>query len=283
MNAMAAIWARDTPWRQGHILSADANQALGLVHPETPELTCVVVISHDCDLANDALQIEPAVEVIVGRRVPKGDGNYFWAKAPRTLHVDVLRNDLSAVVELVATAKSTIPKQALATFLPDTTYSFPGKSLSSLRSWLGVRYNRAAFPDPFVNCLSQSKTDKRLAKIIEPVGNLLSAVYFDVDGGEEIDHSDGSSYGLKIVLAYPPGDDPEQTAEEVEKLAGSIDDLFVKKHFDDDIGRWRGIALKACIPISEDDLPVSKARLLTQWRLEYMTLKADEEQPDTPV
>ncbi len=30
--------------------------------------------------------------------------------------------------------------------------------------------------------------------------------------------------------------------------------------------------------ISEDDLPVSKARLLTQWRLEYMTLKADDEQ-----
>jgi len=276
---MTAIWARDTPWRQGHVLTAEAIQALGLSHPETPDSTCVVVISHDCDLANDALQIEPDVEVIVGRHLPKGDGNYFWAKAPRRLHVDVLRNGTAAVVELVATAKHLIPKQALAAFSPDAAYSFPGKSLSALRSWLGVRYNRAAFPDPFVDRLSQSKVDKRLAKIIEPVGNLLSAVYFDVDGGKEIDHSDGSPYDLKIVLAYPPGDDPEQTADDVVKVETAIEDLFEEKHFDQTTGKWNGIALKACMAISEDDLRVSRARLLTQWRLEYMTLKADEEQP----
>ena len=279
---MAAIWTRDTPWRQGHLLTAEAIKALGLSHPETPDSTCVVVISHDCDLANDALQIEPDVEVIVGRHLPKGDGNYFWAKAPRTLHIDVLQNDIAAVVELVATAKRFIPKQALAAFSPDPAYSFPGKSLSALRSWLGIRYNRAAFPDPFVDRLSQSKVDKRLAKIIEPVGNLLSAVYFDVDGGQEIDHSDGSPYELKIVLAYPPGDDPEQAADEVEKLEADIQDLFSKKHFDQATGKWNGVALKQCMSISEDDLRVSRARLLTQWRLEYMTLKADEGHPGAP-
>lgn len=282
MDGMAAIWTRNTPWRQGHVLTAEAIQALRLSHPETPDSTCVVVINHDCDLANDALQIERDVEVIVGRHLPKGDGNYFWAKAPRTLHVDVLQNDIAAVVELVATAKRLIPKQALAAFSPDAAYSFPGKSLSALRSWLGVRYNRAAFSDPFVDRLSQSKVDKRLAKIIEPVGNLLSAVYFDVDGGKEIDHSDGSPYELKIVLAYPPGDDPEQAADEVEKLEIKIADFFEKKHFDQATGKWNGIALKACMSISEDDLRVSRARLLTQWRLEYMTLKADEEQPGAP-
>ena len=282
MDGMAAIWTRDTPWRQGHVLTVEAIQALGLSHPETPDSTCVVVISHDCDLANDALEIEPDVEVIVGRHLPKGDGNYFWAKAPRTLHVDMQQNDTAAVVELIVTAKRLISKQALAAFSPDTAYSFPGKSLSALRSWLGVRYNRAAFPDPFVDRLSQSKVDKRLAKIIEPVGNLLSAVYFDIDGGKEIDHSDGSPFELKIVLAYPPGDDPEQAADEVEKLEIQITDLFEKKYFDQATGKWNGVALKQCMSISEDDLRVSRARLLTQWRLEYMTLKADEEQPGAP-
>ena len=232
MDGMATIWTRDTPWRQGHVLTADAIQALGLPHPETPDSTCVVVISHDCDLANHDLQVEPNVEIIIGRHLPEGNGNYFWAKAPRTLHVDVLRADTPAVVELIATAKALVPKNALAAFAPDTAFSFPGKSLSALRSWLGVRYNRAAFPDPFVDRLTQSKVDKRLAKIIEPLGNLLSAVYFDVDGGKEIDHSDGSPFELKIVLAYPPGDDPEQAADEVEKLEAAIEDLFSKKHFD---------------------------------------------------
>ena len=275
---MAAIWTRDTPWRQGHLLSPVAALAVERSHPESPDLTCVVVISHDCDLANDALQIEPNVEVIVGRRVQKGDGNYFWAKAPRTLHIDAQHGDFEAVIELVATAKQTIPKQVLAAFPPDTSYALPGKSLSALRSWLGVRYNRAAFPDPFVTRLSQFKVDKRLAKIIEPVGNLLSAVYFDVDGGKEIDRSDGNPYELKIVLAYPPGDDPEQAADDVEKIETAITNLFEEKYFDQGSGKWNGIALKQCMSISEDDLPVSKARLLTQWRLEYMTIKADDDQ-----
>ncbi|MCC7310583.1 MAG: hypothetical protein IT510_04985 [Sulfuritalea sp.] len=279
---MATIWTRDTPWRQGHVLTAEATQALGLSHPETPDSTCVVVISHDCDLANHDLQVEPHVEIIIGRHLPEGNGNYFWAKAPRSLHVDGLRDDAPTIVELVATDKGAVPKEALAAFTPDTSFSFSGKSLSALRSWLGLRYNRTAFPDPFVNCLSQFKVDKRLAKIIEPVGNLLSAVYFDVDGGMEIDHADGSPYELKIVLAYPPGDDPEQAADEVEKLEFEIADLFEKKHFDQATGKWNGIALKQCMSISEDDLPVSRTRLLTQWRLEYMTLKANEKQLGAP-
>ena len=93
---MTATWTRDTPWRQGHLLTTEAALALGLSHPESPDSTCVVVISHDCDLANDALHIEPDVEVIVGRRLQKGDGNYFWSKAPRTLHIDTLHNGIGA-------------------------------------------------------------------------------------------------------------------------------------------------------------------------------------------
>lgn len=279
---MAATWTRDTPWRQGHALPRKAIQTLGLFHPDTPDSTCVVVISHDCDLANDDLQIEPNVEVIVGCHPKKGVGNYFWAKAPRTLHLDALHGDTPIVIELIATAKQLVPKQILAAFTPDTAFSFSGSSLSTLRSWLAVRYNRAAFPDPFVDRLSQFKVDKAFSKLIEPIGKHLSAVYFDVDGGKEIDHSDGSPYNLKIVLVYPPGDDPEQTADEVEKLEASIEALFSKKYFDSTAGVWKGIAMMTCMSISEDDLTVGKTKLLAEWRLEYMTLKADDEQPGTP-
>jgi hypothetical protein len=278
MGGAEATWTRETPWRQGHLLTPEAALAFRFSHPESPDSTCVVVISHDCDLANDALPIEPDVEVIVGRRVQKGDGNYYWAKAPRTLHIDTVHNGSGAVIELVATAKRLIPKKELASFIPDKSYALPGKSLLALRSWLSVRYNRTAFPDAFVNRLSQFKVDRRLAKIIEPVGNLLSAVYFDVDGGQEVDRTDGSPYDLKIVLAYPPGDDPEQVADDIEKIEIAVTTLFEEKHFDQGTGKWNGIALKQCMSISEDDLTVRKARLLTQWRLEYMTIKTNEDQ-----
>ncbi len=82
---------------------------------------------------------------------------------------------------------------------------------------------------------------------------------------------------MKIVLVYPSGDDPDQAANEVEKIETAIRNLFEEKHFDQNSEKWNGIALKQCMSISEDDLPVSMARQLTQWRLEYMTIKADDD------
>ncbi len=63
-----AEWTRDTPWRQGHLLGADAISALGLSHPFVPENTAVVVATHDCDLAQ-VPKGEPCVEVILGRAI----------------------------------------------------------------------------------------------------------------------------------------------------------------------------------------------------------------------
>ena len=269
MEGLAATWSRTTPWYQGAILTIEAAQTLRLSHPGSPGSTCVIVISHDCDLANDALQIEPDVEVINGCRVDKGDGNYFWAKSPRTLHLKARHNDVDVVIELVATAKQLISKQSLARFSPDTAYSLSNPMLSALRSWLCARYNRSAFPDPFVNFLSESRVDKHLAKIIEPTGDLLSAVYFDCSGD--------APYKLKIILAYPPGDNPEKTYNDVEQIRKRITELFEKNFYNQKSDEWNKIALDQCISISEDDLRVSQTRLLVEWRLEYMTIKADDE------
>lgn len=277
MSEAPQIWMRDTSWRQGSVLTAGAIESLGLVHLSPDAQICVVVISHDCDLANDDLQREPDVEVIIGRHPLQTDGNFLWAKAPRTLHVGALCDGVEIPVELIATDKRFIPKKLLAAFEPDARYMFSGKSLSVLRSWLGVRYNRGAFPDPFVNKLSEFRTDKKIVQAIRPMAGLLSAIYFDVDDGREVAHTNGSPYLLKIVLVYPPGEDPDQVAVDVESLEDSISKLFTITYFDKATGVWDGIALVACMSISEDDLTVSQARQLTQWRLEYMTLKEAEE------
>ena len=84
-------WSRETPWRQGHVLCAKARVALELRHADA-DATCVVVISHDCDLASDDLDAEPHVEVIIGRVVSAPNGNFSWGKAPRTLHLPMQRN-----------------------------------------------------------------------------------------------------------------------------------------------------------------------------------------------
>lgn len=244
----------------------------GLENDRDAAATCVVVISHDCDLANDDLSAEPGVEAIVGRTVAALNGNFAWAKAPRTLHATAKREDQALAIELLATRKVTLPKDQLAAFEPDPSIRLD--SVEVLRSWLSSRYRRAAFPDTFVNRMGETKATERLAKIVEKYGATLSFVYFTVDAGEIVERAAGDPYDLSIVLVYPPGKEPDATAEIADKAATELD-TALRSCFAKD----KAIALNRCFAMSEDDLPVSKARELQQWRLEHMTFRATKPQP----
>ncbi|WP_315761446.1 hypothetical protein [Bradyrhizobium sp. SZCCHNS2005] len=273
MEEVQPQWSRETPWRQGHVLCAKARAALELHHTDA-DATCVVVISHDCDLASDDLHAEPDVEVIIGRVVSAANGNYSWGKAPRTLHLPMQRNGATVTVELVTTSKRLVPKSTLASFEPDGAFALDANGLDVLRSWLSSRYKRAAFPDAFVRRMDKTGVSKRLAKKLEPRGALISFVYFNLDGGQVLERPDGEPYELSIVLVHPPGDDPEASAEAADDLAEDV-----KEDCEAKLADKKQIIVKSCIAISEDDLPVSRARTLTHWRLEHMTLRADGNHP----
>lgn len=272
------LWTRETKWRQGHVLPSCATEHFGLSNATDAAATCVVVISHDCDLANDNLGVEPDVEVIVGRIVDKPDGNFSWGKAPRKLHYTGIRAGAPVTFELASTDKRSLPKAQLAPFDPSVEFAIDGTNLSVLRSWLASRYNRAAFPDTFVNRMKELKADQKLAKTLEGHGGLISFVYFDLDGGTNVERAQGDPYRLSIVLVYPTGEDAAESGDKADALAEQVGDL-VQGRLD---GHADRIILEVCFAVSEDDLPVSRARLLTQWKLEHMTLKANEEQPGPP-
>ena len=130
VEAQPTQWIRDTRWRQGSVLPAAAVERLDLHHPTEGSTTCVVVISHDCDLANDNLGVEPDVEVIIGRCINKEIGNFTWGKSPRTLHYTVTCAGAEQFVELVSTGKCYLAKNDLAQFEPDDRYSLNGKALA---------------------------------------------------------------------------------------------------------------------------------------------------------
>jgi hypothetical protein len=266
-------WSRETPWRQGHVLCAKARAALKLRHADA-DATCVVIISHDCDLANDDLNAEPEVEVIIGRVVSAANGNYSWGKAPRTLHLPMQRDGTTVTVELNATSKCLVPKITLAGFEPDSGFALDDKGLAVLRNWLSARYNRAAFPDAFVRRIRNTKVDETLARQLKPHGTLISFVYFDLDGGQVRERPDGEPYELSIVLVYAPGDDEETAADAADELAQALKESCEARLIDK-----KQINIKNCIAISEDDLRVSRARVLSHWRLEHMTLRADGDHP----
>ena len=80
-----AAWDRDTPWRQGHVLTSESSVALGLVPADHAESAFTVVISHDCDLAQSP-EAEPLVEVILAKRIGAPNGNFTHAKNSRRRH-----------------------------------------------------------------------------------------------------------------------------------------------------------------------------------------------------
>lgn len=269
-------WTRDTPWRQGHVLHARAAAALGLKNAVDEGATTVVVISHDCDLAVDNLDVESHVEVVVGRSVAAPNGNFTWGKAPRTLHLPMVCDGEGVTIELVSTNKFSIPKKELASYEPDPAFGLDGKQLEVLRSWLSTRYRRSAFSDAFVDRMAATKLDKKLAKALEPHGGLISFVNFDIDAGAVVERPAGDPYTLSIVLVYVPGDDPDASAEAAEKVVEAVEGICEER-----LKAGTDIVLKRCMCISEDDMPISQARVLMQWRLEYMTHKA-EDHPGPP-
>ena len=147
-----------------------------------------------------------------------------------------------------------------------------------LRNWLASRYQRAAFPDSFVDRMKATKAEVKLGKKIEMHGAAISFVYFDLDHGAMNERAEGDPYELSVVLVFNPKNDPVSAADAADAVALEIEQVLQSCFKDGSL-----IHLNTCFAISEDDLPVSQARVLSQWRLEHMTLRAQDDQLGSPV
>jgi hypothetical protein len=274
-----AGWDRRTPWRQGHVLAAETVIVLHLVPDVDLASTVVVVVSHDCDLAQDP-GTEPSVEVIVGRRVNVADGNFTHGKNPRRLHLSAVETGAAMCVELTATARQSIPKEHLARHLPNATISIDAASRNTLQRWLAARYRRSAFPDDFDNYLVEKDIPHRLARILGPQGNHIVAVFFDVDeGGERAHESADDPFTLSIDLLYSTDTDPVAAEAAATKAAVEITPVFRERYFNNKAQRWSAIELLHCTPISDEALTYAMSLRLKRWNGDYISLRADPVQP----
>ena len=270
-------WSRHTPWRQGHLLPPDAIAALGIVHSDSAE-PVVIAISHDCDLAQ-LPEKEPDVEVIVGRQISVLDSRNTHAKSFRKLHL-TFKGDDEFFAEFVITAKTSIPKENLVGFAPITDRTLSPSERTTLQLWLASRYRRSAFPDEFERRLTENKLDKKISKAMELHGSTISAVFFDVDEGQDLSHSgEDDVYLLDIYLLHP--DEPDFQAAEATaiKAKGAIEKAFKDKLFDSRTGTWRNVELRYVEVISETTLTYQQSKFLKKWRLDYISLGSAPQQP----
>jgi len=271
-------WTRETPWRQGLLLTDEAIGALGLAHPAFPKCTVAIVASHDCDLVQ-VVDKEPKVEVVVGRRIDRSDGNYTHAKNSRTLHIDIEGHE-PIVAEFVATDKQSLQKSLLVDFVPAAGRRLSPASKATIQRWLASRYSRAGFPDEFQRRLVvETKLADRIAKAVKPHGKLITAVLFDVDDGEDQSRAGPDDvYILDITLLHSV--EPDQNAAELaaDTAVQFIREAFEKKLLDATSGRWQQIELRYCDVMSEEALSYRQFTLMRRWRFDYISLAAEPQQ-----
>lgn len=279
---MAGAPRTDTTWRQGHVLTTESARALGLTLGDSADNSVVVVISHDCDIACDSA-VEPQVEVIVGQQVTRIGGDAH-AKTARRLHLAFDANGTDLPVELHATRKAKLPKDALLQHKPRDDLRLPPANLLTLQTWLAARYHRAAFADEFEARLKAkpARLDRKIVKAMDVAGEHVLAVLFDVDDGEEANRQvPEDTYRLRIVILYDSQKDEPAAYAEARKAASYIEDAFEAALFQD--GEWRDIQLLSCDAVSDEAMTVAQSHRFKRWRLDYMSLEDEPQQAMLPT
>ncbi|MFH0298069.1 hypothetical protein AAFX91_12665 [Bradyrhizobium sp. 31Argb] len=272
-----AIWDNDTKWRQGHFLPRQALLEANLVNDHDATTAIAIVISHDCDLAHSA-DTEPMVEIVVGQRLTKSDGNYTFAKNVRKLHLHCSSGSRSSLVEIAATAKISISKAVLANHEPDTETALTYEELVVLQRWLVARYQRSAFANEFNRRLRATGVEDGLRALTTKYGRYLRAIFFDVDEGREVERTDEvDAYDLVVILLYDTDNDPNEAKAKADEARLAIEQLFAGKCRQG--WAWNNIELRSCEVMADRALSFRDALSFKEWRAEHVSLKAKPPQP----
>jgi hypothetical protein len=284
-----AQWERDTPWRQGQLLTSEAIAALDLGGNPLPQDIAAVVISHDCDLAQ-SIETEPYAELIVGRYVDNAHGSFTHCKNLRRLHLDCTAGPTPKTIELQVSNRTAVPKAtsgapSLSDHVPSDNVAMTYRERRILQRWLAARYERASFPDEFDRRLrDETGVAERISAALKDSGNDIAALFFDVDAGREIvKKTKQETYELSITMVYSTTVDPAKAERTANDAANRIKEIFARrcrsKDKDGNPGPWFRIELIDVDVISDEALTYAQSQLFVRWHADHISLRTDPLQP----
>jgi len=276
---------RDTDWRQGDLLTQETAAKLTAQNSAVGEAHRVVVITHDCDLPNDS---ETSVEVIVADVLGAPNPQFSYAKNPRKLHLGYeVAGGQPVVVELRHAERHIVPKCEFEKHAArDGHASLPVDAKRALKQWLASRYGRPAFPNAFENRLrkvvsKKNSVERQIGKILEPEAKYLVGLFFDLGEQRSAEVSVGEPYALSISVVYDATEGGTQARQSAEKVADQLRELFEQAYGKPDTATE--IALDACEAVADTSITLADLRRVDQWRLEYISLGADDHGDFLPV
>ncbi len=263
-------WYRDTVWRQGSVLAQRDFQAVGLT--DAPDADLAITISHDCDIANDNLDVEPAVEFIFARILEECDGNCTNGKNPRTLHLNYIYGETSVFIELLASKRFILEKNILQTVQPEEFYRLTSHSRRILQSWLAARYRRHALPNSLVDRL------RVVFAHIEKKGKQNSSgilsFRLSYDPEDELPPEEPYELWLNVVYVADKAEYSAIAKEIAQNLKAEFPNLLEKTK---DFGT---VILCRCEAVSEMEFTLHDMRDTVEYHLEHLSYRVD---PPGPV
>lgn len=262
-------WSRNTTWRQGSVLAKKDFQAVGLT--DVPDADLAIAISHDCDIANDNLDIEPVVEFIYACILNQRNGNYTHGKNPRTLHLDYTHGENLVVLELLASKKLILQKIGLRQF----------SLMSLIDSLIPSRFFRVGWQLDIVAMLYRtalligfvkfSHTLRRKAKTIL-LESCLS-VYLN-DPEDELPPKEPYELWLNVVYISDKDEYHKISEDIAQSLKTEFPNLLEKTK---DYGT---VILRKCDAVSEMEFTLRDLRDTVEYHLEHLSYRT---KPSGPV
>lgn len=267
-------WTRDTPWRQGSLISREDLLDLG-TSVEGGHVFGVVV-SHDCDLANDDLCLEPDVDIVLIRSLDEVDHNCTFGKSPRRLHFHFKgEDDKEVAFEAVAKDRRTVQKSQLADCTPCPSHRLESKGLDILQRWLACRYRRQALPDALMQRLR--KPLDLIKKLMKKSASSIVGIWIAFDPDDVADEN--TVYELEFYFVYST-DKESDAATQAENVARRITEYFGTRSEVDDT--QSGLFLGRCIAVAEDGFTLRDMRRTVELKLEYLSYRNAEPGPMVP-
>lgn len=266
----------NTKLQQGCILSPEDAHKLSLVELMEKDNYCVVVISHDCDLANNG---EINIEFIIATIKPKVDSRLTNAQSPRCLHLSFCKPDKTHIhIELKHDNKGQISKEQINSLNTLTYLTISEENKRILKHWLAARYGRPAFPDAFETRLrkkiQKETVIRQIKNIFEPVSPHLIAVCFDLGKDRFSELDDEEAYFISISIIYDAVEGGPNARVIAESTAKNLKQLFFEAYGAPDSAT--DISLEECTAIADTEITLADLRKVDLWRLEDLSFQ------DTP-
>jgi hypothetical protein len=120
-----------------------------------------------------------------------------------------------------------------------------------------------------------------IAKILEPDAKYLVGLFFDLGEQRGAEAVEGEPYALSVSVVYDATEGSGEARESAERVAAQLRELFEETYGKPDVATE--IAVDACEAVADTRLTLADLRRVDQWRLEYISLRNDDQGDFLPI